>query len=78
MNSKSKHHWAALYTLGSDDGEPLQPDAVAELVRLGIVELGRDGKPRLTAYGEKCFVVMESGDGVVPELECHTESDGGL
>jgi hypothetical protein len=26
------------------------------------------GLPQLTAYGEKCYVVMESGDRVVPEL----------
>ena len=33
--------------------------------------MGSNG-PRLTAYGEKCFVVMESGDGEVPELEPST------
>jgi hypothetical protein len=26
------------------------------------------GLPQLTPYGEKCYVAMESGDGVVPEL----------
>jgi hypothetical protein len=30
--------------------------------------MGSDG-PRLTDYDEKCFVIMESGDGEVPELE---------
>jgi hypothetical protein len=32
------------------------------------VELAATGKPQLTPYGETCYVVMESGDGVVPEL----------
>jgi hypothetical protein len=38
-------------------------------MELDIVEVGPDAKPQLTAYGEKCFVVMESDDGEVPELE---------
>jgi hypothetical protein len=60
--------WGTLYTLGINDGAPLEHWAVTRLFELGIAEMGSDG-PRLTAYGEKCFVVMESGDGEVPELE---------
>jgi hypothetical protein len=60
--------WGALYSIGSDDGSEALPEAVTRLYELGIVEMG-DCKPRLTAYGEKCFVVMESGDGEVPELD---------
>jgi hypothetical protein len=33
-----------------------------------MIEMG-DNRPRRTPYGEKCFVVMESGDGDVPELD---------
>jgi hypothetical protein len=59
--------WTALYAIGSDDGEPITSAALEKLVELGIIQSDDDG-PRLTAYGEKCFVVMESGDGQVPEL----------
>jgi hypothetical protein len=67
MSPSSEQLWAAVYTLGADDGEPLDHAAVTRLFELGIAEMGSDG-PRLTAYGERCFVVMESGDGEVPEL----------
>jgi hypothetical protein len=60
--------WSTLYTLGADDGQPLDPKAVERLMELGIAEVGPDAKPQLTAYGERCFAVMESGDGEVPEL----------
>jgi hypothetical protein len=60
--------WSTLYTLGADDGEPLEHSAVTRLFELGIAEMGSDG-PELTAYGKKCFVDMESSDGEVPELE---------
>ena len=39
-----------------------------KLIEFKMLELSATGLPQLTPYGEKCFVVMESGDGVVPEL----------
>ena len=33
-----------------------------------MATLDTAGLPRLTEYGAKCFTVIESGDGVVPEL----------
>jgi hypothetical protein len=68
MKPTSEELWEALYSIGSDDGSEAKPEAVTRLYELGMVEMG-DGKPRLTAYGEKCFVVMESGDGEVPKLD---------
>jgi hypothetical protein len=68
MSVSSEQAWGDLYTIGADDGEELRPEAVAKLVELKIAEYADDGQPRLTPYGEKCFVVMESGDGNVPEL----------
>jgi hypothetical protein len=68
MLTKSDELWVALYRLGTDDTVADVPgDAIAQLVEFKIAEV-IDGKPQLTKYGEKCFVVMESGDGVVPEL----------
>ena len=66
--AESEKLWATLYTLGANDGEPLNPACIYRLIDLGIAEMGDDG-PRLTAYGERCFVVMESGDGEVPGLQ---------
>jgi hypothetical protein len=34
-----------------------------------MVELSATGLPQLAPYGEKCYVVMESGDAAVPELK---------
>ena len=41
---------------------------VAKLIEFKMVTLDTVGLPQLTAYGEKCFVILESGNGVVPEL----------
>jgi hypothetical protein len=60
--------WRALYSVGSEDDSEAKPEAITRLYELGMVEMG-DGTPRLTDYGEKCFVVMESGDGEVPERD---------
>jgi hypothetical protein len=38
------------------------------LIELRIVTLASDGSPKLTKYGEKCFVILESGEGEVSEL----------
>jgi hypothetical protein len=66
--AQAEQLWSTLYTLGADDGEPLEHWAVTRLIELGIAEMSSGG-PQLTAYGERCFVVMESGDGDVSELE---------
>lgn len=61
--------YAALYRIGADeDGPPLSTDIVAQLVSFKMVEL-IDGDPKLTAYGDKCFVVIESGDGTATEFQ---------
>ena len=38
------------------------------MIELRIVTLASDGSPKLTKYGEKCFVILESGEGEVSEL----------
>src|SRR5688572_13122217 len=57
--------WAALYDLGTETKG--DPDAVMRLIELGIATVGMDG-PELTAHGQKCFRIMESGEGQIPEL----------
>jgi len=50
--------------LGDSD---ISPEVAAKLIELSIAERGADGL-QLTPYGEKAFVVLESGDGSVPEF----------
>ena len=70
MSTNSEQLWDAIYRIGSEDGtaDKILPGVIAKLIEFKIVELSPTGLPQLTPYGEKCYVVMESGDGVVPEL----------
>lgn len=70
MPPTSEQLWDALYRIGSEDAaaDKISPGVIAKLIEFKMAELGATGLPQLTAYGEKCYVVMESGDGVVPEL----------
>ena len=61
--------WNGVGVIGGDEGEPIAPEVIAELVRLKIVRLA-DDKPELTDYGWRLFTILESGDGdVPPELD---------
>ena len=44
------------------------PAVVAKTIEFKMVQLGAAGLPELTSDGEKCFVILESGDGQVPEF----------
>ena len=70
MSTNSEQLWDAIYRIGSEDGaaDKIPPGVIAKLIELKMVELSSTGLPQLTPYGEKCYVVMESGDGMVPEL----------
>jgi len=70
MPPTSEQLWDAIYRLGTADDPTtdLSSAVVAKLVECEIVQLSASGSPQLTPYGEKCYVVLESGDGVVPEL----------
>jgi hypothetical protein len=64
--------WCALYELGNELGDSdISPEVAAKLIELSIAERGADGALQLTPCGEKAFVVMESGDGNVPEFNDH-------
>jgi hypothetical protein len=51
--------------LGDSD---ISSEVAAKLIELKIAERCDDGSLALTLYGEKAFVVLESGDGSVPEF----------
>jgi hypothetical protein len=61
---------SALWRIGAEcEGEPLpRRDLLDRLAELEIVEI-QDGKPTLTKFGERCYVVLESGEGGVPAFE---------
>ena len=72
INITSDDLWGAIYSIGSKDetaGE-IPTDVLTRLIELKIVKVKKkSGKPKLTKYGKKCFVIMESGEGEVPELD---------
>jgi hypothetical protein len=63
--------YGALHDIGRDDGyaDDVPADIIDQPTTFKMIERGGDGKPRLTPYGEKCFVVIESGDGIVTEFQ---------
>jgi hypothetical protein len=63
--------YGALHDIGRDDrfANDVPADIIDQLIAFKMVQRGDDGKSRLTPYGEKCFVVIESGDGHMPEFE---------
>ena len=66
----SERLWDALFRIGSEDrtADKIQPAVIAKLMEFRMATLSATGLPLLTVYGEKCYVSMESGHGVVPEL----------
>jgi hypothetical protein len=58
MPDLNEQCWNVIGTLGANGGDELPPAAVVRLAELGW----RDGRPQLTPYGERAYVVLESGD----------------
>jgi hypothetical protein len=44
--------------------DKIPPAVIAKLIEFRMVELSATGLSQLTAYGENCYAVVESGDGV--------------
>jgi hypothetical protein len=61
--------FGALYEVGTEDGDEVPADTIDQLVAFKMVERGDDGTPLLTPYGYRCFVVIESGDGIITEFQ---------
>ena len=53
----------ALYRIGAGDGtaDRAHPAVVAKLIEFKLVELDATGRPRLTPYGQECYVILYSG-----------------
>lgn len=70
MPATSEQRWDAINRICNEDGtaDKFQPSVIAKLIEFKMAQLGANGLPQLTSYGEKCYVVLESGDAVVPEL----------
>ena len=69
MSIDSETLWGALYDIGNDENvRQIPPAVIAKLSELGLVEIAPSG-PVLTPRGERAFVVLESGDGEIAELD---------
>lgn len=71
MQATSEQLWDAIHRIGSEDltADNIPRAVIAKLIEFKMVELSAAGLLKLTTYGEKCFTVMESGDGRVTEFE---------
>ena len=70
MAATSVQLWDAIYHLGAEDlaADNIPPAVVTMLVEFKMATVNTTGLPQLTPYGAKCFTVIETGEGVVPEL----------
>jgi hypothetical protein len=70
MSATSEQLWDAVDRIYNEDGtaDKIPPAVIAKLIEFKMIELCATGLPQLSPYGEQYHVVMESGDGVVPEL----------
>ena len=67
----SEQLWDAIERLAHEDGtaDEILPAVIAKLIEFKMVELSASGLPQLTPYGEKCFVILESGDDSMTEID---------
>jgi hypothetical protein len=63
--------WDAIYSIYNEDGtaDKILPGVIAKLIEFKMVELSANGLPQLTAYGERCYLVSETGDNTVTEID---------
>jgi len=71
MPATADQLWDAIYSLGTTDDPvtDLSPEVIAKLIALKMAELSDTGLPQLTEYGDKCFLILESGDGEMTEID---------
>ena len=67
----SEQLWDAIERLAHEDGtaDKILPAVIAKLIEFKMAELSDTGLPQLTAYGDKCFMIRESGDGEMTEID---------
>jgi hypothetical protein len=63
MPATSEQLWDAIDGIYNEDGnaDKIRPTVIAKLIEFKMAERSATGLPQLTADGEKCYVVMESG-----------------
>ena len=71
MPATSEQLWDAITRIYNEDGtaDRIAPAVIARLIEFKMVELNAAGLPQLTPYGDKCFLVLESGDDTTSEID---------
>jgi hypothetical protein len=69
-NAQINDIWGTLHVVGTDTslGEEIVPAALDWLIMQGFVESSEVG-PQLTKKGQHAFKVLETGEGVVSEID---------
>jgi len=63
--------WNAIERIAHEDGaaDKILPAVIAKLIEFKMVELSTTDLPQLTPYGEKCYLILESGDDTWTEID---------
>ena len=71
MPATSEQFWDAIERIYNEDGtaDKIQPAVIAKLIEFKMLELSATGLPQLTEYGQKCYVILESGDETMTEID---------
>ena len=71
MPPTSDQLWDAIERIYNEDGtaDRIFPSVVAKLIEFKMVTLDKAGLPQLTEYGHKCYVIFESGDDSMTEID---------
>ena len=71
MPATSEQLWDAIERIYNEDGtaDKIQPAVIAKLIEFKMLELSATGLPQLTEYGQKCYVILESGDETMTEID---------
>jgi hypothetical protein len=71
MPPTSEQLWDAIERIYNEDGtaDRIFPSVVAKLIEFKMVELSATGLPQLTGYGDRCFLMLQSGDDMWTEID---------
>jgi hypothetical protein len=71
MPATAEQLWDAIDRIYNEDGtaDTIPPAVIAKLIEFKMVTIDKAGLPQLTEYGEKCFLILESGDDAWTEID---------
>ena len=69
MPPTSDQLWDAIERIYNGTADQILPAVIAKLIEFKMVELSATGLPQLTGYGDKCFLILESGDDTWTEID---------